>query len=723
MKFLYLTLFLLSSVSIAQQKIEKLNILDELNLSGSMNAGNAVLNIDNSPTNFDNSNITVSNGNFEISGNITSTTGPLTLQNGRLEVNSTVEGSRPCPAMTEAQRDAISSPSDGDCVYNTDTQAINTYSTDDTDWREAGGSTAVSSIFSPTPVTARELIFPYNQVVVDTVNPDKVLVDNGNRNVLKNANFSTGVGSEWAFTSASGAIVSTSLDGTGLEVTNSGSGGNVCQSYTTPTNQWQNLNFTVSAYVKTSATDVSVCSIVDSVEQNCIPVSSVNKFNNYVLAGVGGSTSVGICIKATSGSSVYYVDEAYVGASDSIISGISQPGFFGQLRYAGTTNCEWNAAATSSTQVLSADSDCPTPTVTGYVKAPSTKIPAVVIPAGSPTGKYTFNFIGGFYNSNASASSSSISWFLYNGTEYYSMGQNGAATSAAVSAYTPNLSATVEYTTSTTDVTFQLAGNYPSGGGRNFGVYARTAICDLYIDVFYSPNVTSSIFNDRCKNLFNCEYEFSAYISSAGTVSGENLDWINGSVAVSDTSQYAITLNTSLGLANGLNCVVSANGNNDTDLLAKLKSSTSTTVTYRTLTGATKVASDVYIKCSKVGADYDSAKVNKIIGTFADVATMPGTPNGQPKLLTFIIAGASATTSCSASPCTVYQAVGGTVSATRASTGNYTATIPTGTIWHCNATGWSNGSFCLASQLTSTTVNIICGGGTDNSPVVNCMGY
>lgn len=40
---------------------------------------------------------------------------------------STTKGMRPCPVMTEVQRDAISSPSEGDCVVNSDTNRVNFY--------------------------------------------------------------------------------------------------------------------------------------------------------------------------------------------------------------------------------------------------------------------------------------------------------------------------------------------------------------------------------------------------------------------------------------------------------------------------------------------------------------------------------------------------------------------------------------------------------------------
>jgi hypothetical protein len=60
----------------------------------------------------------------------------VTVQ-GKLEVNSTTQSSKPCPAMTETQRNAIVSPASGSCVYNTNTLTLNIYN--GTIWKSAGG--------------------------------------------------------------------------------------------------------------------------------------------------------------------------------------------------------------------------------------------------------------------------------------------------------------------------------------------------------------------------------------------------------------------------------------------------------------------------------------------------------------------------------------------------------------------------------------------------------
>lgn len=57
---------------------------------------------------------------------------------GKLVTSSTVNASIPCPVMTQTQRDAIVSPSVGDCVFNSDTSLSNIY--DGAIWKAMGGS-------------------------------------------------------------------------------------------------------------------------------------------------------------------------------------------------------------------------------------------------------------------------------------------------------------------------------------------------------------------------------------------------------------------------------------------------------------------------------------------------------------------------------------------------------------------------------------------------------
>lgn len=568
---------------------------------------------------------------------------------------------------------------------------------------------------------SNNIVVPYNQSTKLSGVTRKI--ETGSLNVLKNPSFSAPLGSEWTFTNATGAIVSSSIDGKGLELTLTSANGSVSQDFITPVNQWLNVPFEVSAFIKSDQQDVSFCSRVDGVEQNCVPVSNTNTMDQYRIAGIGGTTSVGAIIKAINSGSKAVADEIKVAAGESTTS-IPQAGWFGSLRYAGITNCSWSASGTGSLVAYSADTDCSTPVISGYVKAASTKIPAFVIPAGSPSGIYSVRIGGGtpMVASATGASFATCQWVLSDNTTHKPIGisyDNSGALTKSVSV--PGLFVDYDYTSSTSDKTLDIRTLSLSGGGRTCVIDAGQTTYDLIFDVSFSPkSPSSSVYIDRCKNLFNCETNFSAYISSSGSVSGENIDWINGSVSVSDTSQYSLTINTALGLTSALNCTLTTNGNNDTDLTAKMKSSSTTTIVYRTLTGSTKTASDVYISCDKTGNDYDTSKVNRIIGTFKDVVTSPSTPNGQPKLLSFSFGGGSITTACTVSPCTVYNSIGGSVSVVKNSVGNYTATVPSGT-YNCACSQGSGTNACVTNRVSATTITVDTA--IDNYPKVVCHGY
>ena len=67
--------------------------------------------------------------------------------NGNIQVVSTTESSKPCPSMTEAQRDALT-PTIGHCVYNSDALQLNVY--DGSDWQLVGGGGGINNWLTAT---------------------------------------------------------------------------------------------------------------------------------------------------------------------------------------------------------------------------------------------------------------------------------------------------------------------------------------------------------------------------------------------------------------------------------------------------------------------------------------------------------------------------------------------------------------------------------------------
>lgn len=80
---------------------------------------------------------------------------------GKLVASSTVNGSTPCPVMTETQRNAFT-PVRGDCVYNSTSLKLNVH--DGSVWKDAGGSGGVSLWTTSTPYIINDVVIESNRI-------------------------------------------------------------------------------------------------------------------------------------------------------------------------------------------------------------------------------------------------------------------------------------------------------------------------------------------------------------------------------------------------------------------------------------------------------------------------------------------------------------------------------------------------------------------------------
>jgi hypothetical protein len=144
------------------------------------------------------------------------------------------------------------------------------------------------------------------------------------------------------------------------------------------------------------------------------------------------------------------------------------------------------------------------------------------------------------------------------------------------------------------------------------------------IEGWQQSNIIIGQFNglESCTNTLECTDTFSARISSAGVVSGENVDWISGNC--SGSGSYSCTFNTSI-FTVAPNC--SATTSTNTTFGLSDMSPTSTGVTYQgrnTATGAI-AAGGVNIICQKQGVDY-VGKTAKSVASDQSLR-VPGTTN------------------------------------------------------------------------------------------------
>jgi hypothetical protein len=207
-----------------------------------------------------------------------------------VSATSTTKGSKPCPEMTEAQRDAIASPANGSCVFNSTKKTLNVFDATSEKWRQVAGA------------------------------------GGDNKNLLTNGNFDD-LAEGWTLSTTGTALASINPDTSayrfpGQEQSGSlvclgeASGGTCSfrQDVTT-----RRLQGKVSIYVLAQSGTVKVFSRVNGVRADELTVSNSLEWGLYEIPTVLGATSTGIEIEITTGpSQSNYVlgAQAFVGPQD-----------------------------------------------------------------------------------------------------------------------------------------------------------------------------------------------------------------------------------------------------------------------------------------------------------------------------------------------------------------------------------------------------------------------
>lgn len=250
------------------------------------------------------------------------------------------------------------------------------------------------------------------------------------------------------------------------------------------------------------------------------------------------------------------------------------------------------------------------------------------------------------------------------------------------------------------------------------------------IEGWDQSNIMIGQFNglESCKDSYECTDTFSAYVSATGVVSSENLDWITGNCALSQTSQFDCTIKSGM-LTTGMNCSATTNISIAYGQNVHLAQSTATAVTAVTANNATSTRYAFTLVCQKQGADY-LGKTAKAVASDQNVRT-PGVVNSG--LFSTSLGGTSYGNNCTASPCTLDRNIGSVFSgATRGAIGTYTASLDPAKIssgqfnCSCSAVQWGvDEAVCYTSAgATSLTVQIRnkTGVNVDGAASITCHG-
>jgi hypothetical protein len=139
------------------------------------------------------------------------------------------------------------------------------------------------------------------------------------------------------------------------------------------------------------------------------------------------------------------------------------------------------------------------------------------------------------------------------------------------------------------------------------------------IEGWQNSNIIIGQFNglEKCTDSYECTDVFSANVSSGGTVSNENIDWINGNISPS-SNLYPISFKTGV-FTVAPNCVATATSTSIVTI-QEYTAATNSGVTMATIAGGAGSPQAFKIVCQKQGVDY-IGKTAKAVASDQNVRT------------------------------------------------------------------------------------------------------
>lgn len=359
-------------------------------------------------------------------------------------------------------------------------------------------------------VTTFNFQVPHSQAT--QVSGPTSLIETGNQNILQNPGFE-GTG-DWTASGGATTAINTTAVGTGSKGydwdSNSASQTLSSDSVTIP-NGLKGKNGVVSCAIKTvSGTATHTIQAYDgtNIVGSSTITSDTNSFSRTSLNFVF-PTSGSIVLRLVSVASnepEIYIDDCYMGLAEGFnIGSVSQASFFGSITYAATANCNWQNSgnATQTYQNFSADTDCPTPTVSGFVSAPGTKIPGAVI-SSLPPGNYMV-VATGVFQGGATAINNAV-FRLHDGTNPLngvSTTNIGTNTSSNETGAGPVI-AYVNYTAPQSNVTIQMqSANY---AGVSATQQINTNSNAFNISIYRYPTSEETAYRPEVQNVWGSTY-------------------------------------------------------------------------------------------------------------------------------------------------------------------------------------------------------------------------
>lgn len=591
---------------------------------------------------------------------------------GKMVASSTTNGFTPCPSMSQAQRD-LTTPSAGDCVYNSTSNKWNIYN--GTAWKEAGGGAGGTRL----------------QLMADPSFEEGV---------------TEGTCTTCTASSESSVVLLTPTNEKSGEAAFTASTGNYAVTKNTSA-QFAGAQGYVRCQIKTDQAGVKFRAYVDGTnndsDMDTVSVLPDNIWRPYEIAIVHGSTSAGWAIDATSSitGSVFF-DECGVVVGEVGLE-VAQAQLAGESYIAGTSSCL--PVRTSTTLGALSDTDCPGPTVVtanlgtwattdnNTIRQDITNLPPGVY-------KATWQILP------ASSLSNSASYAITDGTT--TCQETGVSGQTAGDAQT--ITCFFTYATAGTR-NFEIYGRSSSGNvivandtGAGYSRNSRftleyyppaskvySAQSNTYDAASFTPTTTwvSNVTQTGRITREGRNARISYQVLATGTPTAANLTLTIPNSLLIDTAALPATPAGATTLNVATKCYILDSGTTSFPCVATYTSTS--TVSIRAMNAVTTYVEGAAVSNTipMTWTTNDALNVeilvpivgwsqSMITGTFANVVTAPGI--SKPKECLLQVTGASDNTACTSSPCTErYDSCETTNACTRSGAGLYSCTHADGT--------------------------------------------
>lgn len=496
------------------------------------------------------------------------------------------------------------------------------------------------------------------------------LIETGNDNLLSNPSFEHSTYStSWTLggTATYSAETSTLIHGKkALKVVTSSQTVSLTQDSTLYQAQFaDSVQCEASVKIKTDSTVAPViCARQAGTTStvDCVTAANDNKWATYTIPFICKGTSNGIAIDIASATGTTYIDDAYVGVPKNLsTSSAVGPWTACTVSYTNVSCSATTSYCRQNGDSIDIQSRCTVSSVSGTAQ--------ITIPSNYTinTSKITSTHLQQSVRLRDTGTATNSGMAEYNtGTNAFYITASTASTSYTSQS---NLSSTVPFT------------------------WAAGDFIDIYISGIPVNELNGNVTTYSAPTNINNENVFSAYVTSAGVTTSENVDWISGDFSKASSRYTASLVNT---YGTGMACTCSGTLSNGDINCTVTASATQIIVDMETDGVATDNAFQVV--CQKQSTDYQASR--SIVGSFKDnvISKDSGQLNVRVGWVT-----------CSSS-----SSIGGQIGSWISSIGNATAGVCSVTVSgflstpYCQVT-WYNSSISTGLIVTgaaSSTTNI-----------------